>query len=716
MIWALFEIIIPLLVTFLLGLGMGWLLWRWRRRYITASEWHTHTEAANAATADLQSFRAQHDDMAQENSRLTATMKKMGDNLDNRKIELESQSKEKDELRTELSQYKARLGELENNYQQATAKAAEADDANAKIARLEKEAATANELKAKLEASESSVADLQAQASTAAQRDGELERFRNHNTELTAQLDDANHRIAELEKAKLQNAELEKSLTAATEKLAAAEQSQVHASDLETKLNSATMKLSDFDKTQSEVISLRSQLASANSKVEESEKATEKKVSQLEAQLRAANATVATTDKLVEELELQLKQAGKKVDESEHLKSQTEDLAKQVNDGRARSNEQSDELAKAKSRVAELEAKTHELTKQAEQSNAKLAELETLRSEKSALTSQLTEARSGSTDLESAREKNTVLEARLKEATDKAADSDQQRARIQDLERQLSACKDRTAKLQQAQQSASAQPVGAVQGLQSNPSVNVQSLTNDIEKRDYKIADLERELAEARQAGQGHGSAAPAVRTTGRWQDTGSWRKGVTKLGTPGSDHKDDLKVISGIGEKMEKLLNSFDIQSWEQLAALTDEEVQTVDDALAEFPGRIERDEWVLQAQEILANGHEPLDKKAKKQKKKSADKPAQAVDWRSGTTHFGTPGSSHRDDLKEINGIGPVLEKTLNDFGIQSWEQLAELGKEDVDKIDQAIAFPGRIEREEWVAQAKELVVRFPDRSERP
>jgi large subunit ribosomal protein L21 len=61
-------------------------------------------------------------------------------------------------------------------------------------------------------------------------------------------------------------------------------------------------------------------------------------------------------------------------------------------------------------------------------------------------------------------------------------------------------------------------------------------------------------------------------------------------------------------------------------------------------------------------------------------------------------------------------VLEKTLNDFGIKSWEQVAELQKEDVDKIDQAIAFPGRIEREEWVAQAQELVKRFPDRSERP
>jgi len=207
-----------------------------------------------------------------------------------------------------------------------------------------------------------------------------------------------------------------------------------------------------------------------------------------------------------------------------------------------------------------------------------------------------------------------------------------------------------------------------------------------------------------------------ATRASGSWRDNGSWQKGVTKLGTPGSDHTDDLKVISGIGAKMEKLLNSFDIQSWEQLAALTDEEVQKVDAALTDFPGRIERDKWVLQAQEIMANGHVAPDKKPKKQKKQTAAKTAKTDDWQTGTTHFGTPGSLHRDDLKEINGIGPVLEKTLNDFGIQSWEQLSELNSKEVDKIDQAIAFPGRIEREEWVAQAKMLTERFPDRSKRP
>ena len=55
--------------------------------------------------------------------------------------------------------------------------------------------------------------------------------------------------------------------------------------------------------------------------------------------------------------------------------------------------------------------------------------------------------------------------------------------------------------------------------------------------------------------------------------------------------------------------------------------------------------------------------------------------------------------------------MEKTLQSFGIQTWEQLAAFRKGDVEKVTKAIdAFPGRIERDEWVRQAKDLVKRFP------
>ncbi|MEE9333714.1 MAG: hypothetical protein V3U65_06450 [Granulosicoccaceae bacterium] len=66
-------------------------------------------------------------------------------------------------------------------------------------------------------------------------------------------------------------------------------------------------------------------------------------------------------------------------------------------------------------------------------------------------------------------------------------------------------------------------------------------------------------------------------------------------------------------------------------------------------------------------------------------------------------TPAAQH-DDLKQIFGIGPVTEKTLNKLGITSYSQLAELKQHDIDKIAEALQiFPGRIERDNWVGGAR-------------
>ncbi len=67
--------------------------------------------------------------------------------------------------------------------------------------------------------------------------------------------------------------------------------------------------------------------------------------------------------------------------------------------------------------------------------------------------------------------------------------------------------------------------------------------------------------------------------------------------------------------------------------------------------------------------------------------------------------PRGGKKDNLQLIKGIGNVLEKLLNDIGIYHFEQIANLTKEEIKWLDNSMAFPGRIEREDWVAQAKEL-----------
>lgn len=66
-------------------------------------------------------------------------------------------------------------------------------------------------------------------------------------------------------------------------------------------------------------------------------------------------------------------------------------------------------------------------------------------------------------------------------------------------------------------------------------------------------------------------------------------------------------------------------------------------------------------------------------------------------------------KDDLQFINGIGPFIEEKLNDIGIYTFEQISQLDKELIENITEAIEFfPGRIERDDWVGQAKKYFKR--------
>ncbi len=65
-----------------------------------------------------------------------------------------------------------------------------------------------------------------------------------------------------------------------------------------------------------------------------------------------------------------------------------------------------------------------------------------------------------------------------------------------------------------------------------------------------------------------------------------------------------------------------------------------------------------------------------------------------------------SEKDDLKLISGIGPALEGKLNAAGISGYRQLATLSAADVEHIEsEVIHFSGRISRDDWISQAREL-----------
>ncbi|HEY8595737.1 MAG TPA: 30S ribosomal protein S2 [Devosiaceae bacterium] len=70
-----------------------------------------------------------------------------------------------------------------------------------------------------------------------------------------------------------------------------------------------------------------------------------------------------------------------------------------------------------------------------------------------------------------------------------------------------------------------------------------------------------------------------------------------------------------------------------------------------------------------------------------------------------FETP-AGEADDLKKIGGVGPVLEKKLNALGVTTFAQIAGLSGEDIARVDEALSLKGRIERDDWIGQATELV----------
>ncbi|SHJ22314.1 50S ribosomal protein L21 [Wenxinia saemankumensis] len=61
--------------------------------------------------------------------------------------------------------------------------------------------------------------------------------------------------------------------------------------------------------------------------------------------------------------------------------------------------------------------------------------------------------------------------------------------------------------------------------------------------------------------------------------------------------------------------------------------------------------------------------------------------------------------DDLKKLSGVGPAIEKKLHAAGVTSYAQIAAWTEADIAQMDEQLNFKGRIEREGWVEQAKDL-----------
>jgi predicted flap endonuclease-1-like 5' DNA nuclease len=237
-----------------------------------------------------------------------------------------------------------------------------------------------------------------------------------------------------------------------------------------------------------------------------------------------------------------------------------------------------------------------------------------------------------------------------------------------------------------------------------------------------RIAEGAREAAA--KAANDPGVAATAAVAEAATSHPGSKPAGIA---APPAGEADDLKWIKGIGPRNERACHALGIYQFRQIAVWTPDEAIWVGHHMA-FPGRIEREHWIAQARLLASGGEtehakavksgglvvddtadEPLDQASAEMLANSLPEQAAAVegeDKHAGRRPYGLASAlGQPDNLKKIRGIGPQNERRLHALGIWHFSQIAAWSEDNVKWVGSYLAFAGRIEREKWIAQARDL-----------
>jgi large subunit ribosomal protein L21 len=135
---------------------------------------------------------------------------------------------------------------------------------------------------------------------------------------------------------------------------------------------------------------------------------------------------------------------------------------------------------------------------------------------------------------------------------------------------------------------------------------------------------------------------------------------------------------------------------------------------------------ETTVRIAEILTGGAKPSKKAAAKPDAKAEAKAAEVETEAAPVALMAEPKpakaeakktdateTSYKDDISLIGGVGPVLKKKLEAAGYGTLASIAALSADDIAKLDEELKLGGRIERDEWVEQAGELMAGKPPRA---
>lgn len=197
---------------------------------------------------------------------------------------------------------------------------------------------------------------------------------------------------------------------------------------------------------------------------------------------------------------------------------------------------------------------------------------------------------------------------------------------------------------------------------------------------EFKLAKCKATLEDTGGGGEGGGAALAATAPRAKSTDAGFDYSGIFA--------DDDLKIVEGIGPKIEKVLKGAGISNWKALASTSPDKIRDVLVAAAPHYRIHDPTSWPSQA-EMAAKGQwaelvaAQKDLDAGKSSDGNGETPSKVEKLAMRILGF----SNNPEDLKIVEGIGPKIEKLLKNGGINTWSELAGAAVAKIQEIlDQA------------------------------
>jgi predicted flap endonuclease-1-like 5' DNA nuclease/cell division protein FtsB len=213
----------------------------------------------------------------------------------------------------------------------------------------------------------------------------------------------------------------------------------------------------------------------------------------------------------------------------------------------------------------------------------------------------------------------------------------------------------------------------------------VPPLVEKFQERDKKARELEEELAAAMERIEAFEEMAQSNQTRIEPVDAGNLPEGLDASNEPHSDTS--ANVMSELEDQIDDNATAeAEAEAEAEVEAEVEAEMVPAD---VEEPAAADNE---LLAAEVFVDEEDKKVERPDTATRRIIDEDADSAD--------------HKDDLQQIKGVGPAIEKTLNELGIFYYNQIAEMSEYEIDRVAQRLkGFRSRIYRQDWIGQARDL-----------